>query len=253
MNSEMLEMWDALKESKYRRTMEELSAVLNERRNSFSAAMQGVLNIVSTAMHAEAGTLWQLSRVDGLIRAQATYNGSDLSGIYLLPGEGIAGQVIKETTPVMISDCQKDQRWAGKVDKDTGFCTRSMLCVPLCGTDGTAFGCIQLINKTDGSLFDERDLQFAVKLANVVAQRCEERAATAGIGAAADKREQLFYEIFFADALDDMEERIRKIAEFSSLGVKDQNEILEHAGAIWKVFHQKRKRTEKRKIGIFGG
>ena len=85
MNSEMLDMWDALKDAKYRRTLEELSSVLEEKRSDFDAAMRGVLNIVSGTMHAEAGTLWQFSRQDGLIRPKASYGGSALADIYLVP------------------------------------------------------------------------------------------------------------------------------------------------------------------------
>ncbi len=252
MNSEMLDMWDALKDAKYRRTMEELSAVLNEKRSDFDAAMRGVLNIVSGAMHAEAGTLWQFSRRDGLIRPKASYGGSDLADIYLLPGEGVAGQVIKDAAPVMISDCQKDARWAGKVDLDTGFCTRSMLCVPLCGTDGAAFGCIQLLNKTDGYLFDEKDMQFAMRLAAVAARQCEEYGIAVGDGGRPDETERTFSEIFLAGSPKSMEAGLRELSAFTSLGVKDQEEILEHARAIWRVFDRLHKQTENKKFKLFG-
>lgn len=252
MNSEMLDMWDALKDAKYRRTLEELSAVLDEKRSDFDAAMQGVLNIVSTAMHAEAGTLWQFSQGDGLIRPKASYGGSDLADFYLLPGEGVAGKVIQDAAPMMISDCQKDKRWAGKVDQNTGFCTRSMLCVPLCAAGGRVFGCIQLINKTDGVLFDQKDMRFAVELAAVAAQRCEEYGVT-GEGEEKDvQADPLFSRVFFAQSAREMEAAIREIPAFSSLGVKDQEEMLERAAAIWRIFAQRRRHEEKKKYRIFG-
>lgn len=252
MNSEMLDIWDALKDAKYRRTLEELSTVMDEKRSDFDAAMRGVLNIVSNAMHAEAGTLWQFSQRDGLIRPEASYGGSNLADIYLLPGEGVAGQVIKDAAPVIISDCQKDARWAGKVDQNTGFCTRSMLCVPLCGVDETAFGCIQLLNKTDGYLFDEKDMRFAVRLAAVAAQKCEEYGISAGGGRSMDKEERTFSGIFLASSQKSMEAGLRELSEFADLGVKDQEEILEHARAIWRVLDQRHKQAENKKIRLFG-
>lgn len=54
-----------------------------------------------------------------------------MKGFSLLPGEGIAGKVIQTGKSEIISDCQKDPRWAGKADAKTGFRTESMICVPL--------------------------------------------------------------------------------------------------------------------------
>lgn len=252
MNSEMLDMWDALKDAKYRRTLEELSSVLEEKRSDFDAAMRGVLNIVSGTMHAEAGTLWQFSRQDGLIRPKASYGGSDLADIYLVPGEGVAGQVIKNAVPEIISDCQKDARWAGKVDLNTEFCTRSMLCVPLCGSDGAAFGCIQLINKTDGYLFDEKDMQFAMQLAAVAAQQCEKYGIVAKGGGRTGDERRTFSSIFLARSQKSMEAGLRECAEFASLGVRDQEEVLEHACAIWRVFDRRNRQMENKKFRLFG-
>ena len=45
-----------------------------------------------------------------------------------------------------------------------------MICVPLV-SDGMVFGCIQLINKTDGSLFDEKDLAFELRMAEEISSQ----------------------------------------------------------------------------------
>lgn len=41
------------------------------------------------------------------------------------------------------------------VDRESGYRTRSMLCMPVRGTDGTVVGVIQLINKADGPFTGE--------------------------------------------------------------------------------------------------
>ena len=43
----------------------------------------------------------------------------------------------------MFADCRKDSRWTKKADDNTGFETKSMICVPLVAED-LVFGCIQL-------------------------------------------------------------------------------------------------------------
>lgn len=171
MTYETMEIWDAMKQVKYRQTMEQLSLVIRNAHGNMNEAISAALNMVCTAVHAEAGTFWFYSRYgDGLICPRAKFGGGDISGHYLMPGEGIAGQVIETGEPAMIADCRKDDRWTAKVDGTTGFSTDSMVCVPLC-TDDEAFGCIQLINKTDGTLFDEKDLAFAATLAQEISNQ----------------------------------------------------------------------------------
>lgn len=171
MSFEALEMWDAMKTVKYRRTLNELQTVLGNAHGNPNEAISAALNMACSAIHAEVGSFWFYSRFgDGLIHWRAGYGGTDMSGHYLTVGEGVAGKVIEDGEAIMISDCQKDIRWSGKVDKSSGFVTRSMMCVPLVA-DGLAFGCIQIINKTDGTLFDEKDLYFEKKIAEEISRQ----------------------------------------------------------------------------------
>lgn len=171
MSFEALEMWDAMKTVKYRRTLDELQTVLGNAHGNPNEAISAALNMACSAIHAEVGSFWFYSRFgDGLIHWRAGYGGADMSGHYLMVGEGIAGKVIEDGEAIMISDCQKDVRWSGKVDKTSGFVTRSMMCVPLVADD-LPFGCIQIINKTDGTLFDEKDLYFEKKIAEEISSQ----------------------------------------------------------------------------------
>lgn len=171
MDFETMEIWDAMKQTKYNRTLEELRRVIRNAQGNLDEAISAVLNMTCSAVHAEAGTFWFYSRFgDGLIHPRAWNGGGDIGKQYLLPGEGIAGQVIETGEATMISNCQNDPRWAQKVDKDTGFVTQSMICVPL-KAEGLTFGCIQLINKTDGNLFDEKDLAFELRLAEEISEQ----------------------------------------------------------------------------------
>lgn len=168
MNNEVSELWEAMKDAKYRKTMAALNSVPVDENTDMADFMNAILDIVAKAVHAEVGTLWYYSKfADGRIHPKAQYGGSDLGDFSLAPGEGVAGNVIKSGEGTMIMDCQKDPRWSGKVDAGTGFITKSMICVPL--KDGNlGFGCIQLINRTDGNLYDDKDLAFMNNLAKEI-------------------------------------------------------------------------------------
>lgn len=170
MDYESMEVLLAMKQTKYKRTFEYLHNMLEKVQGDMTKAMELSLSVMCDTVHAEAGTLWFYSKYgDGMIHPRAQFGGSPLGDIYLAPGEGIAGQVIESGEAVLISDCRKDPRWAGRVDEKTGFITKSMLCVPLI-SENYNFGCIQLINKTDNTLFDDKDKELAQAIATEISK-----------------------------------------------------------------------------------
>ena len=86
---------------------------------------------------------------------------------------GIVGDVIHNGPPVQVDDVTTDDRFNSDVDKETGYTTRNLLCVPLRDGGGEVMGAFELINRLEGS-FNEDDLeglehlagQAAVALAN---------------------------------------------------------------------------------------
>ena len=61
-----------------------------------------------------------------------------------------------------------DPRFNPDVDRQTGFRTRSILCLPLHNTHREIFAVTQLLNRRDGRPFDENDerrfVEFAASL-----------------------------------------------------------------------------------------
>ncbi|MCU0846831.1 MAG: sensor domain-containing diguanylate cyclase [Spirochaetes bacterium] len=76
-------------------------------------------------------------------------------------GEGIAGTVWANGSPIVINDAQSDSRFYGLADKTTNMVTRTLLAVPLT-VDGRIIGVIEAINKTTGCFtgFDLQLLQY---------------------------------------------------------------------------------------------
>ena len=82
-------------------------------------------------------------------------------------GEGIAGWVAQTEKSLIVADVHQDPRFMASFDAVTGFTTRSILCVPL-RAKGRLVGVLELLNKTDGTDFDEEDLDIMRILGNQI-------------------------------------------------------------------------------------
>lgn len=152
----------------YTQVVWEITKLLQEA-ESLEDALRTSLSEVVKAVGAEAGTIWFYNSAgDRRIYPSFIIGGADLTGMSLAEGEGIAGQVVQSGKTTVVKDCQKDERWAGRFDEATGFVTKSMVCVPLINKYET-IGCIQIINKKDGSLYDDADVALCEDLAMLTA------------------------------------------------------------------------------------
>ncbi len=244
MREEMENMWQAMKGSHYQRVIDQLTVSIREQ-SSLEDAFEAALGAVVKAIHAETGTLWFFDRFQtGRIYPKAVYNGSDLAGVSLAPGEGIAGQVIGNGKSVIIKDCQKDSRWAGRVDAKTGFITRSMICVPLV-LGKMSIGSIQIINNRRGQLFDEKDLSFTEHLAEEIVQLLKEQGLLEEYLKDAPKDmtapiDYTFRQLFVESSARDMDRRIHAMPEFVALSYREQQEILQLCKQLREHFTKRR-------------
>lgn len=143
-------------------------------------ALRTSLSEVVKAVGAEAGTIWFYNAAgDQRIYPSFWIGGADLTGLSLALGEGIAGQVIEEGKTTVVKDCRKDERWAARFDEATGFETKSMVCVPLVN-QYEVIGCIQIINKKDGSLYNDEDVSLCENLAMLTAIAVDGRGLNLG-------------------------------------------------------------------------
>lgn len=81
---------------------------------------------------------------------------------------GIAGWVARHVKPLMVNDVGQDPRFHKEVDKATGFVTRSVLAVPMVWGHEVV-GVLEVLNKLDGSGFNEQDLEASTALAATAA------------------------------------------------------------------------------------
>ena len=152
----------------YAQVVWEITRELQES-DSLEKALRVSLGTVVRAVGAEAGTIWFYNKEgDGRIHPSFWIGGADLTGLSLAAGEGIAGAVVETGKTTVVKDCQQDPRWAGRFDAKTGFITKSMVCVPLVNKY-EVIGCIQIINKLDGSLYNDEDVELCENLAMLTA------------------------------------------------------------------------------------
>ena len=87
--------------------------------------------------------------------------------------KGIVGYVFTNELRQKIDDAYLDKRFNREVDNQTGYTTKSMLCVPLKDEYGKSFGVIQGLNKKGGLIFsgdDEELLEIFGNQASAILQ-----------------------------------------------------------------------------------
>ena len=85
---------------------------------------------------------------------------------------GIAGSVFSSGVGEIIPDAYADPRFNRKVDTDTGYRTRNMLCVPIRNKKQAVIGVTQALNKREGG-FDAEDQQLLEALSSQAAAALE--------------------------------------------------------------------------------
>ena len=80
---------------------------------------------------------------------------------------GIAGWVFKHKEPLIIDDAYNDPRFFPGIDKETGFLTRNILCIPLINRSDVCIGVLQALNKIDGD-FTHKDKDLLISISHYI-------------------------------------------------------------------------------------
>ncbi len=146
-------------------TRSEDLAVLNDitRAITSSLDLEDVLTVsmrgIREFLHVEASSLILVDEKSGQLVFGKTLGRDQEWKIdsTLQPGEGIVGAVIQQREPILVHNAQAHPLFSPKMDRITGFVTRSALCVPIV-VKGKAIGAIETINKIGGP-FTNDDLE----------------------------------------------------------------------------------------------
>lgn len=137
----------------------EVSALINGITKS-SELLPAILDVARRVLGAEAASLFLVTGRGELelSAARGGVGGRSNVRITVPRGKGIAGWVLEHGQPLLVRDAYSDPRFFAEADRQTGFRTRSILCVPLV-RGGKEIGVLQVLNPIGREMFDEADLE----------------------------------------------------------------------------------------------
>ena len=123
--------------------------------------LQKIISTISTMLDCERATLFINDEKTNELYTEVG-EGLDEKSIIRFPNHlGIAGAVFTSAKPVNIPHAYADLRFNPSFDKQTGFFTRSILCMPVLNKEGKTIGVSQVLNKRGGSFNQEDEKRLA--------------------------------------------------------------------------------------------
>ncbi len=144
-------------------------------------ALSGSLEIIVKTLNSEAGAIWFLDTKTDRLSPLFHIGPADISNITVENGLGIEGVVTKTGKSIIVEDAANDSRFESTVFDDNGLAAKTMICVPLNNLH-EIIGCIQIVNKKDGSLYDKDELQLCERMASLAAITIEEKGLLVDFG-----------------------------------------------------------------------
>ena len=123
--------------------------------------LQKIISTISTMLDCERATLFINDEKTNELYTEVG-EGLDEKSVIRFPNHlGIAGTVFTSAKPVNIPHAYADLRFNPSFDKQTGFFTRSILCMPVFNKEGKTIGVSQVLNKRGGSFNEEDEKRLA--------------------------------------------------------------------------------------------
>jgi len=136
--------------------------------------LEQVIMMTQRTLNAEAASVLLFRDNDQELYFEAVTGpvGKTLRQAKLSTQYGIAGQVVRTGKPLIVNDVTRSTNFHKVIDDTTGFYTKSLVCAPL-SIDRKTLGVIEVLNKCEGKVFDEQDMEAVVAVANTTAMAIE--------------------------------------------------------------------------------
>ena len=142
--------------------------------DNLEEALSGSLDIIVKTLNSEAGAIWLLDPKTDRLSPVFHIGPADISNISVENGLGIEGIVTQTGKSMFVEDAATDPRFDGTVFDDNDLVTKTMICVPLNNTHDI-IGCVQIVNKLDGTLYDEEEMKLCERMASLAAITIDEK------------------------------------------------------------------------------
>ena len=119
-----------------------------------SALLKRVMEEATRMLNADRATLFLNDEKTSELFSRVAM-GEGIGEIRLPNTAGIAGSVFTSGKTMNIPYAYADLRFNPSFDKQTGYFTRSILCVPVTNKNGKVIGCTQVLNKKGGKFTEE--------------------------------------------------------------------------------------------------
>lgn len=153
------------------RILAEVADVVTQRL-SLDHQLPRLIELITQSLDAERATLFLYDAEKNELFSRVL-SGAGVTEIRIPATTGIAGAVFGSGTDEIIPEAYLDPRFNPEVDRQTGYRTRNMICVPLRNHDGEVIGVTQVLNKRSGD-FHEADLEFAKAISRQAASALEQ-------------------------------------------------------------------------------
>jgi len=129
--------------------------------------LQQIMHQVSCLLKPMTLSLLMKNDVSGELEFAVVISPGDdhIEGSRLPAGHGIAVWSAENDQSIIIPDVRCNERFAAEFDSQLSCTPRSIVCVPVKSHD-KVFGVIQLMNSSDGSIFDAADEQILTAIAD---------------------------------------------------------------------------------------
>ena len=116
------------------------------------------MDMIGMLMRVEAGSLLLLEGEELVFKVALKSDIDVLKTFRLKLGQGIIGYAAARGEPVIVGDVANSPHFFSDIDHQTGFVTKSVLCVPMI-SQGKVIGAIEVLNKINGE-FDDNDVHL---------------------------------------------------------------------------------------------
>ncbi len=136
--------------------------------------LQKIMDTTTEILEADRSTLFMYDDKTDELWSQVV-QGDNIAEIRFPSHLGIAGSVFTRGLTVNIPDAYADPRFNPDVDRQTGYRTRSILCLPVRTKAGETIGVIQVLNKRGGPFtrIDEKRLRAFAAQASIAIENAK--------------------------------------------------------------------------------
>ncbi len=120
---------------------------------SLDEMLPHLIEVIAEVLHADRATLFLHDDRSRELFSRVV-QGGDVNEIRIRDDSGVAGAVFTTGHTLNIPDAYADSRFSPETDKQTGYRTRNILCVPIRNRDGAVIGIAEVLNKTNGGFTD---------------------------------------------------------------------------------------------------